>query len=670
MRMRPRTFCRFSFCFTLLLPVVLPLDAETPATLASPAQQAPAQGVWRFSATEQQVLQLALDAVAEPQQIWQQLEHVAATVPSADTANHGWILLQQCRLAKYIAGTDRSKILQQLSALQPDGLKSAAWYKCQQYEAIAQQQDDKEFENGYQAYLHLTETDVPALRMWLAYDVANIALEAGYHDEAMAAARLSLEIARQNELIGWQGETFGIIARIQAALGLFDDAIATNQNALDLVDTAEARHELQLNRGYILTQAKRYDAALAWQLPIMARAEQSDAETYLTVGGNVAKIYLEQDKIRENLQLTERLLAVANQTDNDYLWAYTAMARAFGLLEHGDTVQSLPLFAKARRWFDQNNAWQHLGENLQHWSTRLAQNGLYAEAYQALLESDALKQRHETARRNKDALLKNAQLETERQRNALLLLQQHHEKDQAILIQTQLENQLWLAIFTAVVVLISALSYAYYRLRKAHLLLALKNQQLDYESSHDPLTKVFNRRYFQQFIVPKLASRTEALLLLMDIDHFKKVNDTYGHHAGDQVLEIVSQRLASRLRDCDRIVRWGGEEFLLYIDKPADLQNCRTLVQRLLSEIEQTPFQLDDGELTVTISIGFSFIRLHSQEVLEQQLGAIDSFLYQAKKQGRNRAVGLLTDTELATEEITAVPQVQSALIVSTTGTT
>lgn len=656
MPIRSRSFCHINLCFTLLLTAFLSLPAHSDTNPGGQPLPAVPSNNWRFSATEQQVLRLALDSTTPPPQIWQQLENIAAATPQTDTANQAWILLQQCRLAKFIDGADRSKILQQMSVLQSNQLPSAAWYKCQQYQAIAQQQDEKEFEYGYQAYLHLTDKDVSALRMWLAYDVANIALDAGYTDEAMVAARLSLEIARQNELPGWQGETLGIIARIQAALGLFDDAIATNQSALDLADTEAARYELQLNRGYIQTQAKRYDAALAWQLPMMAAAEQNDPETYLMVGGNVAKIYLEQDKITENLQLTAKLLAVADRTNNDYLWAYTAMARAFGLLEHGDTEQSRPLFAKARRWFEQNNAWQHLSENLQHWSTRLSKNGLHAEAYQALVESNALKQRYEAARRSKDALLKNAQLETERQRNALLQLQQHHDQDQALLVQTQLENRLWFVVFTAIVLLISVLTYAYYRLRQAHVLLTLKNQQLDYESSHDPLTKVFNRRYFQQFITPKIASHSEALLLLMDIDHFKKVNDTYGHHAGDQVLEIVSQRLASRLRDCDCIVRWGGEEFLLYIDKPVDLQNCRALVQRLLSEIEQTPFQLDDGQLTVTISIGFSFIRLQSQEALEQQLGAIDSFLYQAKKQGRNRAIGLLTDTAEAAEEIIAAP--------------
>ena len=180
------------------------------------------------------------------------------------------------------------------------------------------------------------------------------------------------------------------------------------------------------------------------------------------------------------------------------------------------------------------------------------------------------------------------------------------------------------------------------RLRQANQALAAKNEELDYESTHDPLTKVFNRRYFNQFIQQKLAQGGEALLLLIDIDHFKKVNDTYGHHAGDQVLEIVSKRLAGRLRDNDRIIRWGGEEFLMFIEKPSDSTNAAALVQRLLSEVASTPVQLAHTQLTVTISAGFAMITLSDLQALESTLNQIDESLYRAKTQGRNQAVGSL----------------------------
>jgi diguanylate cyclase (GGDEF)-like protein len=264
-----------------------------------------------------------------------------------------------------------------------------------------------------------------------------------------------------------------------------------------------------------------------------------------------------------------------------------------------------------------------------------------------LLESTLFKTKIDEANRTKDALLKNAMLETEQQRRALLLSQQAHERDRSLLIQKQLEQRFWLTLVLAAALIMLAVFYAYHRLRQTHKLLEIKNRQLDYESSHDPLTKVFNRRYFGQFIQSKLATGNHALLLLMDIDYFKKVNDTYGHHTGDQVLQIVSKRLANRLRDSDCIVRWGGEEFLLYIDQPADMNNCRALVQRLLTEIEGTPFKLEHVELKVTISIGFAFVHLSTQAALEQQLAQIDSYLYHAKNKGRNRAVGVFS-TDIA----------------------
>lgn len=506
-----------------------------------------------------------------------------------------------------------------------------------------------------QAYHQLNQHDAPLTQMWIAYDFAYAAQQAGYLSDALAAATLSLEIARHNQLTEWEGESLGVIALIQNALDLDEQALQTSSQALALVSKPQVIHNLTLNRGYMLTDAKKYEEALALYLPLLQQSEGTDIDTYLMVGSNISKIYHEQDKLAENLQLTKKLLAVADTAGNDYLWSYAAMARAFALIDASNKAEAFALFNKAKVWYEQNDVLRPLSENLEHWANKLHNRDMHQEAYSALLESKKLKQQIDDSSRNQDALLQNALLDSERQRLALLLSQQAHERDKAKLAQSHLENRLWQTMIAAGLLVALAIFYAYNRLRQAHLLLAVKNQQLDYESSHDPLTKVFNRRYFQQFIEPKLASNASALLLLLDIDHFKKVNDTHGHHVGDQVLEIVSKRLASRLRDCDCIIRWGGEEFLLYIDKPADISNCRALVHRLLTEVENSPIQLSDGELKITISIGFSAVQLMSQAELELQLAQIDSYLYQAKNQGRNRAVGLLRTAvaEVSPEVIT-----------------
>lgn len=650
----------------LLIHVLLGLAilTQAAATAAAPRQAAqlssataPAASLL-FSEFERQVFKIVMSDDVPSVEMWSRLGQLQKLPQSQHPANRALLLMHQCRLARDEYHAERPIILQQFAGLsqRPDNPGTAARLKCQQYEARLQRQDDQIFELSYQSYHQLSEQDTPLTKMWIAYDFSYAALEAGYLDDALSAATLSLEIARQNNLTEWQGESLGLIALIQNALNLNEQALQTNLQALTMVKTPSQVLTLTLNRGFMLTQAQKYEDALALYLPLLKQSEDKDPETFLMVGGNISKIYLEQGKLAENLQFTERLFAVAENHGDDYLWAYMAMARSFALLESGEQTAAVALFNKGRVWFEQNDVLMPLNENLEHFANLLHRKGMHEQAFQVLLDSKNLEHRIEESRRNKNALLQNALLDAERQRSALFLSQTNHERDKAQLAQSHSENRFWLTIMSAVVVLTFAIGLAYYRLRQAHQLLAVKNQELDYESSHDPLTKVFNRRYFQQFIQPKLANNTHALLLLLDIDHFKKVNDTHGHHAGDQVLEIVSKRLASRLRDCDCIIRWGGEEFLLYIDQPSDINNCRALVHRLLMEVESSPIQLSDSELSITISIGFSAMQFISQNALEQQLAQIDSFLYQAKNLGRNRAVGLLSITAAETVPVVITP--------------
>ncbi|MCS4306595.1 diguanylate cyclase (GGDEF)-like protein [Rheinheimera pacifica] len=600
----------------------------------------------RFSEFEQRVFNVVMAPQLSAEERWQELVQLKNEPESELPGNKALLLMQQCRLAYRHNFGDQAGILQQSAALQQlAGYQqgAAAYVKCQQYEATALDHTERIFERGYQAYHALNNTDVTLMHMWLAYDYANEALEAGYTDEGIEAINRSLNIAQYNQLPEWEGESLGVLAVLQSVLKLYDEALETSSQALAIITSPLIERNLLLNRGYILTQAKKFDDAIALYQTLLQSTEGQDRRLFLMAGANMSGIYNEQNKLDENLALTEKLVAEAELEGDDYLWSHAAMARAYALLEAGDKDAARSLFSRSKVWFENNDVLMPLSESLVNWAHLLYRKGLYQDAYDALLESKLLKTQTDEARRTQDALLSNAVLATEQQRRTLLLVQQAHERDRALLTQKQLEQRLWLIVIIATIMLSAAIFYAYYRLRHAHSLLEEKNQQLDYESNHDPLTKVFNRRYFNQFMRSKLVASNDALLLLMDIDFFKKVNDTYGHHAGDQVLQIVSKRLASRLRNGDCIVRWGGEEFLLYIDRPADINNCQILIQRLLAEVEGSPIKLDDAELKVTVSIGFAYVQLTTQAELEQQLMQIDSFLYQAKQQGRNRAVGLFS---------------------------
>jgi diguanylate cyclase (GGDEF)-like protein len=133
--------------------------------------------------------------------------------------------------------------------------------------------------------------------------------------------------------------------------------------------------------------------------------------------------------------------------------------------------------------------------------------------------------------------------------------------------------------------------------------------------------------------------------LMVDIDHFKHVNDRHGHAAGDVVLVEVARRLLGAVRDDDLVVRWGGEEFLVVASRLTTEQTDQ-LAARILASIGDTPVPVEGPALRVTASIGYACYPLPPYAVpvpWEQAINLADMALYSAKSQGRNRAVGLVS---------------------------
>jgi len=158
---------------------------------------------------------------------------------------------------------------------------------------------------------------------------------------------------------------------------------------------------------------------------------------------------------------------------------------------------------------------------------------------------------------------------------------------------------------------------------------------------NDSLTGLYNRRYLTAHLAA-LMDRTmrtgKALSLLMiDVDHFKIVNDTYGHAIGDEVLIAVGERLSRHLRSFDTVARWGGEEFVVVMPE-AEPRVAHAVAERLRARIadEPIPVKHEVGQLSVTISIGIA-ISGDGLDNPDDLLRAADGAMYEAKRQGRNR---------------------------------
>ena len=172
------------------------------------------------------------------------------------------------------------------------------------------------------------------------------------------------------------------------------------------------------------------------------------------------------------------------------------------------------------------------------------------------------------------------------------------------------------------------------------------NDELAYRSAHDPLTGLFNRRSFHD----RMRSRTgqpqahfdaAECFTLLDIDHFKRINDEYGHAVGDAVLVEIGKRLRGAVRESDMVLRWGGVEFLIYSQGVSQVQRP-LLVRRILEAIAATPVLLDDGTaLQVSVTAGAVSLPFGPEREArldwEQAIALADRALYKGKEAGRNR---------------------------------
>jgi two-component system cell cycle response regulator len=202
------------------------------------------------------------------------------------------------------------------------------------------------------------------------------------------------------------------------------------------------------------------------------------------------------------------------------------------------------------------------------------------------------------------------------------------------------------------------------RLRAGKRILELQEQlvsareQLRIQATHDSLTGLFNRRAIEEALDREATrcrrEKKPVGVILADVDHFKLINDTYGHQAGDAVLQEIARRMSASLRAYDSVGRYGGEEFLVVVPG-SDLAAAAELAERLRQGIAAQPVSTDSAMIPVTVSLGVA-VSVDQPGGLEDLLRRADEALYAAKDRGRNRV-----ETALGQEESSQRAEVRQA---------
>ena len=189
--------------------------------------------------------------------------------------------------------------------------------------------------------------------------------------------------------------------------------------------------------------------------------------------------------------------------------------------------------------------------------------------------------------------------------------------------------------------------------------LEFQNKQLQKQALHDPLTKVYNRQFFDEMLDTEAKRCTRCAspigLIFADVDHFKQINDTYGHQFGDVVLQQIVKVFADAIRNSDILARFGGEEFVILVNQPTE-RGLERLAEKIRARVEAEPFLFGDMRVPVTVSLGaaISIPGRDDVDLPHRLIAAADASLYDAKRSGRNRCCiqSLVDENERALSQL------------------
>jgi diguanylate cyclase (GGDEF)-like protein len=468
--------------------------------------------------------------------------------------------------------------------------------------------------------------------------------------EALALADRQDELWRQSEARTQLAGSYYQAHQLERARLLSQEALLLAEKAHDWVALARGHNTAGIvldGLGDLPGQRRSFEQALVY-----ARRAGSKLDEVRFLA-NLADFFLKTADYKTALATAEAALPIAREL-NDLSSEMVALAN-IGLshisMRHWDIGKRYVREAMAideRRGSITSVAdlYRELGDYLEK-SGDLA--GAVAAYHQHRRMSAGILQRDQ----QKAILAMQEQYDADRRKRELTLLNRENQIKKEQLRRGDLQARLWGLLSVVFVLSVAVVALLYRRVRRTNHLLSSSNEQLKVQSERDPLTGLANRRHFQA-VMRQLAAdgKLSGAVYLIDIDHFKRINDQHGHSAGDAVLIEVARRLRDTLREQDLIVRWGGEEFLVVTQSLASEQ-VEALARRMLGTLNQFPVVTGAGRVSVSASIGFATFPIGPSGLRvswERAINLVDTAMYLAKAHGRNRAYGvrLLHDSDEA----------------------
>ncbi len=500
----------------------------------------------------------------------------------------------------------------------------------------------------------------PFALMLLNRSLANVYGKLGQFEKALQHAFSALRLAEQQPRRRAQArlDLLNQLGSLYVAMKEPGKSLASFDAALKLAPEAGSRTLLaavKVNQGNALADLGRNDEALAAYQEALAISQSSGLiETEVVVLIDLADHHLREHAYDRAANFARQALVKAGRINNKSSIAVARANLGFALAGLGNLKEGVQHINAALSTYRETGSRTDEEALTAELSALYERTGLLHEAL--VTSRRQLKLSREIFRNDQAKAIAGLQeqFHAEQQQRQIELLARGNQLKDTELANRKLQQTVALLGIAVILLASFFLLLLYRRLHQSNKRLKQAHDELEFHSVRDPLTGLYNRRTFLDLMKrrphPGAAGRRENSavspdgLVILDVDHFKQVNDTWGHAIGDAVLVQVAQRLKSTIRETDRVLRWGGEEFLVYSPN-ANPQHLKGLVERLLQAVGTRPLQIDGAPIPVTVTAGFIALPYaglpESVCNWERALQIADLALYLGKINGRNRAYGV-----------------------------
>jgi diguanylate cyclase (GGDEF)-like protein len=467
----------------------------------------------------------------------------------------------------------------------------------------------------------------------------------GQHDRALAHYLEALELVQRTPSLWSPREADVRLALARLYVNSGDpvkalDATRSYRQARagrEIPPRVEALMDFFDGRAYVtLDQLPQAHAAFRRALALARRNDLRWIEA--SVLGNVSDAFLRARRYAEAERAARAAVAPAQAVTDQSIIQMVYANLGFALFGQGRMAEGSVYIDRTTQELRKAGAMLAVSNILAEKGEALERAGLHKQALQTVREREKIQASLELERRDKAFAALQEQFSAKQRAAQIEHLRQQNAFKDAVIVNRNLRFAL-ASLGAAIALLLSGFVFMLYRKsQRTGRRLAELNAELAHRSAHDPLTGLFNRRSFVDRMREHEAVSNDCFTLL-DIDHFKRINDRHGHAAGDAVLVEVGRRLNEVVRETDMVLRWGGEEFLVYSQGVSEAQRP-LLVQRILNALASAPVVLEDGTaLQISATAGAVSLPPGSSAAFgwEQAIALADRALYKGKEAGRNR---------------------------------